>query len=349
MFRRYILPVIALILISLAAYHVYSTQRKEPILEPQVPPPNSPFSYTVAGAGVVEARNENVQIAAAVPGLVLEVYVDVGDRVKKGEPLLRVDDRHWRAQLEQARAQLKHAEAQLARLQALPRLEEVLPARARVAAARSSLAIAEDLYRRVQRLWPSGHVAEEEYNQRRLQRELAQHQLEQAEAELRLLEAGAWEYDIAIARAQVEQARAQVRVLETEIERALLRAPREGVILQRNVRPGEYMAVSFPGAPPAFVLGDLSDLWVRVDIDEYDIPRFRPGASGKAYVRGYPRHEYRLRFVRVEPHVVPKKSLTGENTERVDTRVLQVIYAIENPEPTLYVGQQLDVFIEAGS
>ena len=93
----------------------------------------------------------------------------------------------------------------------------------------------------------------------------------------------------------------------------------------------------------------MSQVHVRVDIDEYDIPRFRPGAPAKAYVRGYPRYEYHLRFVRVEPYVIPKKSLTGENTERVDTRVLQIIYAVENPEPPLYIGQQLDVFIEADS
>jgi len=54
-----------------------------------------------------------------------------------------------------------------------------------------------------------------------------------------------------------------------------------------------------------------------------------------------------LRFVRVEPFVVPKKSLTGESTERVDTRVLQVIYAIEPGSANVYVGQQLDAFIQA--
>lgn len=292
---------------------------------------------------------ENVQIAPAIPGLVLEIYVEVGQRVRKGDSLLRVDDRHLRAQLQQAKAQLRYAEAQLAKLEAMPRPEEVPPARARVAAAQVALALAEDLFRRAQRVWSTGQIAEEEYNQKRLQRDLAQQQLAQAEAELRLLEAGAWERDKEIARAQVEQVKAQIQALETEIERALVRAPMDGVILQRNVRPGEYIAVSFPGAAPAFVLGDLSEVHVRVDIDEYDIPRFRPGAPAKAYVRGYPRHEYSLRFVRVEPYVIPKKSLTGENTERVDTRVLQVIYAVENPEPPLYVGQQLDVFIEAGS
>nr|BAL54023.1 hypothetical conserved protein [uncultured Planctomycetota bacterium] len=349
MMRRYIVPLIALGLIGFAGYSVYCTQRKEPILEPQTPPPSSPYPHTVAGAGIVEARQENVQVAPAIPGLVLEVYVEVGQHVRKGDPLLRVDDRHLRAQLAQARAQLKYAEAQLAKLEAMPRPEELPPARARVAAARAALNLAEDLFLRVQRVWPTGNVAEEEYSQKRLQRDVAQRQFEQAEAELRLLEAGAWERDKAMARAQAEQAKAQVGILETEIERALVRAPMDGIILQRNVRPGEYIAVSFPGATPPFVLGDMSQVHVRVDIDEYDIPRFRPGAPAKAYVRGYPRYEYHLRFVRVEPYVIPKKSLTGENTERVDTRVLQIIYAVENPEPPLYIGQQLDVFIEADS
>jgi hypothetical protein len=57
---------------------------------------------------------------------------------------------------------------------------------------------------------------------------------------------------------------------------------------------------------------------------------------------------YPLKFVRVEPFVIPKKSLTGDNTERVDTRVLQVIFSLDRPDGTpLYVGQQVDVFIEA--
>ena len=128
MMRRYIVPLIALGLIGFAGYSVYCTQRKEPILEPQTPPPSSPYPHTVAGAGIVEARQENVQVAPAIPGLVLEVYVEVGQHVRKGDPLLRVDDRHLRAQLAQARAQLKYAEAQLAKLEAMPRPEELPPA-----------------------------------------------------------------------------------------------------------------------------------------------------------------------------------------------------------------------------
>jgi hypothetical protein len=97
------------------------------------------------------------------------------------------------------------------------------------------------------------------------------------------------------------------------------------------------------------VLGDTDVLHVRVDIDENDIHRFRPGMRAVAKLRGDPTQAYPLRFVRVEPYVIPKKALTGDNTERVDTRVLQVIYAIDAPGAALYVGQQFDAFLAADS
>jgi hypothetical protein len=94
------------------------------------------------------------------------------------------------------------------------------------------------------------------------------------------------------------------------------------------------------------VLGDVSTFHVRVDIDDRDVAQFRQTARARAYPRGETAHELALHCVRVEPLDVPKKTLTGENTERVDTRVLQVIYAIGQAEHPVYVGQQLEVFIE---
>jgi multidrug resistance efflux pump len=138
--------------------------------------------------------------------------------------------------------------------------------------------------------------------------------------------------------------RAQVEQTEIELQRLEVQALVDGEVLQVNVRPGEYV-----GAPPnqaLVVLGSVQRLHVRVDVDEHDIPRFRPGAPARAMLRGDPRREFALRFVRVEPYVIPKKSLTGDNTERVDTRVLQVIYAVEDAAVRVYVGQQLDVYID---
>jgi multidrug resistance efflux pump len=179
---------------------------------------------------------------------------------------------------------------------------------------------------------------------------VADKQWRQAKAEHALLLAGAWKEDIAVAQATVEENRAEVARIQTELERLQVRAPSQpGVerfeVLQVNVRPGEY--VGTPPTEPLIVLGDIERLHVRVDIDEHDIPRFNKQAQAVAKLRGDPKIEFPLTFVRIEPYVIPKRSLTGDNTERVDTRVLQVIYALNKQDEPIYVGQQMDVFIDA--
>ena len=97
------------------------------------------------------------------------------------------------------------------------------------------------------------------------------------------------------------------------------------------------------------VIGDLQQMRVRVMIDEQDLPRFRAGRSGQGFARGNADVPLALEFVRVEPYVQPKRSLTGDSTERVDTRVLEVLYALPPKTAGVYVGQQLDVFLETDS
>ena len=89
-------------------------------------------------------------------------------------------------------------------------------------------------------------------------------------------------------------------------------------------------------------------LHVRVDVDENDAWRVRTGAPAVGFLRGNKEISTPLNFVRFEPYVVPKKSLTGDTTERVDTRVLQVIFSFTRGDLPIYVGQQMDVFIDGG-
>jgi len=348
MFRKYLLPLIALGLLVFAVVHVVTAQQEKPNLEPPREPARASFAHSVAGSGIVEAQTENIAIGSALPGVVMEVYVPVekvGQRVQKGAPLFRVDDRALNAQLKVQEANLAAAEAQLAKLEAMPRPEELPPSEAKVKVAQAGANMQQDLADRARRLLASRAIADEDGIQKQLALETARQQLGQARADHALLNAGAWKPDKDIAYALVLQARAQIEQTKTELERSIARAPVDGDVLQVNVRPGEYV-----GAPPnqaLIVLGSVHQLHVRVDIDEHDIPRFRRGVAAQAMVRGNPQVTFPLRFVRVEPYVVPKKSLTGDNTERVDTRVLQAIYAIEKTDQPVYVGQQLDVFIDA--
>lgn len=348
--RRVVLPLLALAMGGLGFYHVGRESQSAPATAPPEDPARSPYEASIAASGVVEARTENIALGAALAGLVLEVYVPsdrVGTHVTTGQPLFRVDDRHLKAQLKVAEAQLALAEARLTKLEKQPRPEELPPSLAKVKAATAHVARLQDQYERVKRLVGTGALAQEEYVTRQRAYEAAAHEQALAQAEYDLLKAGAWQPDIEIAKAAVSEARAQVEQIKTEIARATVVAPVDGVVLQVNVRAGER--VSDRDAKPLVVLGDVNTFHVRVDIDERDIARFRRGAKALAYPRGETAHELTMRFVRVEPLVVPKKALTGENTERVDTRVLQVLYVIERAEHPVYVGQQLDVFIDSGT
>jgi len=179
------------------------------------------------------------------------------------------------------------------------------------------------------------------------QAQVAEARVKSAKADLQTYLAGPWKPDVEKAQAAVEEARSKVAGLVTEIERRTIRAPAAGRILRCNLHEGEYAVAgnTLPESAP-IVLGDLSRLRVRVDVDEFDASRFRAGAPAVAFFKGQPGRRFKLDFVCVEPFVVPKRALTNSQTELVDARVLQVIYRVSSPETPMYVGQQLDVFIE---
>jgi multidrug resistance efflux pump len=361
---KYLLPLFAVGMLGFAILHVVQAQQKPPKPPPPVEPARTPFGRTVAGAGIVEARSQNIAVGSALPGLVMKVWSPeelglsakpgltpweglIGQHVKQGDPLFRVDDRQLKAMLAFHEASLTSAQAQLAKLEQMPRKEELDVSKAKMEVAKATLDLQRDLAERDAKLIGSRSVSEEEYRQRMLNMRVAEQQRLQARADLTLMAKGAWEPDIRIAQAAIKLAEAQIQQDKTDIDRAIVRAPVDGVVLQVNVRPGEFVGAN-PGSA-LVVLGAVTDrINVRVDIDEHDIPRFRPGAPAMASLRGAPEKKYPLTFVRVEPYVIPKRSLTGDNTERVDTRVLQVIYSLKPEGKPIYVGQQLDVFIDVG-
>ena len=140
-------------------------------------------------------------------------------------------------------------------------------------------------------------------------------------------------------------AEAQVQQTEVDTERLTVRSPISGDVLQSDVRIGQY-AETGQLEKALMILGNIEPMNARVDIDEQDAWRVREGASATATVRGNSEQRINLTFVRFEPYVLPKKSLTGNSTERTDTRVLQAIFRIQSSRMPLFVGQQIDVFID---
>lgn len=304
-----IVPLIAIASLSWAVHSVISSQPKHEATQPPIMPPRSSFDKTVAAIGLVEPCSESISIGSHRSGVVERVYVKLGDVLQAGAPLLKLDTRDLEAALTVAKAQSAEAEARL-------RVAEA----ERVQAQRS--------YDYAEKLRDTRAISEEEITQR-------QTALETAVAR------------ITSARAAISHAQASVQVTQTEITRSTVFAPVSATVLQIKVRVGEAVSAS-PASSPWMILGDTSTLHLRADVDEHEAWRVSPRAMAVAHVRGNAGLKTDLAFVRFEPLVIPKKSLTGDAVERVDTRVLQVIYRLQKPLPdSLFIGQQMDVFISA--
>jgi HlyD family secretion protein len=229
----------------------------------------------------------------------------------------------------------------------MPRLEELPPAEAALREAKADWDNWEQQWARGEKLLTDRAISEEEFMDRKQLAVQARERYNREVADYKLLKAGSWELDRQVAQSAIDRAQSQVDQTQAELDRLVIRGLVDGEVLQVNVRPGEF--VGAPPDRPLIVLGNVEQLHVRVDIDEYDIPRFVPEAPARVTLKGQPDEFFPLTFVRLEPYVVPKKSLTGDNTERVDTRVLQVIYSIDARGKRLFVGQQLDVFVDASA
>lgn len=317
------------------------------------------FGERVAGTALVEPASETILVGTAIGGIVTSILVAEGDRVEAGAALAEIDPREAdarvavaEAQAAQAGAQVAAARARIAQLEALPRAEDLAEAKALVAARRAALVDAEGRLARLLAVPERGTTANEQPTLE-FGVALAKAQLAESEARLARVEAGTYPEDLAVAREELaaaaraaDAARATVDEARVARARLVVRAPIAGTILKLETRVGEYKAAG-PNAGALLRMGDLSTLHVRTDIDELDAWRFDPAGEAVARIRGGSRLEVPLRFVRIVPDVAPKRTLTGENAERIDTRVLQVIYALENPPGFIRPGMLVDVAAEA--
>lgn len=309
-------------------------------------PPVNPYASSIAAEGIVEGFEGNRPIDVPQTGLVLEIMAEVGDEVRSGDPLFRIDDRVLRAERLQAEGALKVAEAERARLKALPRPERIDQLEAALAAAEAEVTDATTHLERVRTAVDRGAATAEELSEAVNRAAKAKANRDDADAALRLEQPGAWAADLAVAEANVQQAKARIASIGMQIDRLTVTAPSDGTILKRNIDVGQ--SVTAGNATPAMVLGELSRLRIRAKIDEEDVQKFEPEAPAIARVRGGEGGAVDLRLLRVEPLALDKVDLTGMPAERVDTRVVDVLFLVDDPHDVrLYPGILVDVFIEA--
>jgi multidrug resistance efflux pump len=371
------LPAVGLAALFGGAVSIAASRPHRPPEEPPRPPAASPAAAGLTSAtvfigavGLVEPPGEAIRIASHTGGIVEAMLVAVGDRVVADQPLFRVDTRRAREELAIRARALAVAEAEFASLEATipPARASLAAADANLIAARAALGAAEaDAADRRNRLRIAESVGDrraisaEEVDTRRFALEQALARVAEAQAAIALAEARRVEAvarlalltldddtegpELRAARARIDRARGDLAQAELELELLTVRAPTDGTVLQVNLRVGEF-APSKDLETGLVVLGRSGPRHVRTQIDEVDIARFRPGARAWASPRGRADLRVPLELAYVEPFVVPKTVLAGRASELVDTRVLEVVFALPADAP-IAIGQQVDVFIEA--
>jgi HlyD family secretion protein len=225
-----------------------------------LPAERGELRVTVTATGTLEPTN-TVEVGSEVSGTLVQVLVDEDDHVKAGQVLARIDPTKIEAQARQLEAALASAEA------------KVLQAKATREESAAQL-------RRLEQLFADALTSQQDLDAQRATAERAA-------------------ADEASAQAAVAQARASLQTVRTDLAKAVIHSPIDGVVLTRTAEPGATVAAQFQ-APVLFKIAeDLRRMELRVDVDEADVAQVRAGADATFTVDAYPGRTFQARIKRV--------------------------------------------------
>jgi HlyD family secretion protein len=345
------------ILAGLVSAYIYGMQKKP--LPPVFSPASNPYAKGIYATGITESyqsHGENINIYPEVSGTITQILVAQGEPVRQGIPLIMMDDSVQRGTTEQLKSQAEAALALLEELKAQPRKENLEIAKAQVELASASLKSSQDQLdkqRKSYELDPKS-VSKDALDNVTNAVRVAKANLDVVQKQYELTKAGAWVYDIRNQESQYNALSKAFMASSALLAKYVIKAPVDGMVLRINAAVGSYISSQgtygtyTQGFDPILVMGRSQIyLGVRCYVDEILIPRLPQASKMKAqmFVRGTS-VSIPLEFVQVQPYVTPKIELSNQRTERVDTRVLPVIFRFKMPKKSnIYPGQLVDVYI----
>ena len=274
---------------------------------------------TPAGVGIVLNATgyivaaHKIEVASKVVGRVAWIGVDKGDRVKKGDVLVRLEDEEYRAQLQQARGQLANLTARLSEFEAGSRPEEIAAAKANVDQSKAELENARINLERVRQLAREGVFAKSQLDDAEAQFRSLEARVNSLQKTFELVRIGPRQEQIDAVRGQVMQAKGALAFAETQVENTLIKAPVTGTILERNVEAGEFVTTGFVGDRGAkgyvVSLADLNDLEVELDISQSDFNKLSgPDQKAIVTVDAYPDKHWNGAIYQIAPEADRQKA-----------------------------------------
>ena len=310
---KWILLLVVVLLIggSIAGYAYLN--RKQAVVVDVVRPrlEASGDAAVLVSNGYVVAHHK-IQVGSKVTGRVAWIGVEKGDTVKQDQVVVRLEDREYRAQHEQAVASLDSASARLAELERGSRPEEIDRAKADMERAEAQMRADEANFKRVETIVKQGVGAPQLLDEAKGRYETARASFASATKTYELSRLGPRKEQIDTARAEVGRAKAAADYTKTILDATEIRVPTSGTILERNVEQGEMVTTSFVGAEGAkgyvVTIADLNDIQVELDINQNDFNRVSPNQPCTAVSDAYPDRIYKCRVTEIAPEANRQKA-----------------------------------------
>lgn len=293
--------------------------------------PAEPHAQPLFSApGLTEPRSRVVQIISEISGTLSGIHVRAGDKVCKGQLLAELNHDLQQAQVDLGRAAVDRATAELRRLENGERPEEVEVLNAQFQEARALRELADYECERMKKIRSEDAASDRELTQYRSARDQSAARERAARLRLELAQAGPRQEDLDRARAAVREAQAQLAAARSLLEKTYLRSPIDGIVVYRHREPGETVFSETP--MPVLSLGDRSRLHVRVDVDEMDIGRVWRAQEVYAVASAFTGRRFHGRVVHIEPTLGRKNFRTDRPTEKIDTRVQEVVVELDDAD-----------------
>lgn len=308
--RRWWTPALAAVLVLGSAYAAwqYFGKPAAPVI-PTVEVRRGDIRQTISATGKVQAVT-TVQVGTQVSGTVSELHADFNSRVKAGQVIARLDPSQIDAQLKQSKASLAAAEASAASAQNMANSQQagVLSAKANLERVDAVVLEADRAYQNTLRLVKEGVTPARQAQTDEATRLQALAQKAQAAAQYAqaVAQAESAKSQLEQAKAQATQARAAVEVAAVNLDRTIIRAPIDGVVISRNVDVGQTVAASLQAPTLFLIANDLTKMQVLADIDEADVGQLSPESVVTFTVDAFPRETFpgRISQIRLAPTVV---------------------------------------------
>ena len=284
-----------------------------------------------------------LELSFKIPGRVEQRFLDEGQGVEKGACVAVLETADLAAEAAMREAELRAAESNLADLESGSRPSEIDAAKARLVSAMADRDRLESEFRSAQQLLQNKVISDEEFTHRKGVFEAAAARVREAAEQLKLTEEGPRRDQVSLARAKVEQAKAALELAQIRLGYAKITSPVSGVVLSKNVEPGEYVA---PGTPVVTV-GEIEKPWLRAYVNETDLGRVKLGQEVRIKTDTFPdkRYEGKISFIASQGEFTPRNVQTEK--ERVKL-VYRIKVDIPNPRHELKPGMPADAEILLG-